>query len=189
MAYDENGKDEPEQDPVENIDVGVDYVLSLPSNLAGDAVIIPDVQSVADSLKEREKFVDSEKLYKSIRSGERLDRVADLVIIEIAEELSNMKFERKKAAIEGRGTMSHTVSRINSLKVLADVVAKKLDAAKADAFDLRSPKFQKILSSWLEFVYDSMKKVGYDDKNIDIVFNQLKADMLDWERKIMEMSK
>ena len=36
----------------------------------------------------------------------------------------------------------------------------------------------------MEFFHDSMEKSGISPEVIDVIFQQMKADMIDWERKM-----
>ena len=38
----------------------------------------------------------------------------------------------------------------------------------------------------MELLYNSMQKAGINDQDIDVVFNQIKTDMLDFEKLIID---
>jgi hypothetical protein len=113
-------------------------------------------------------------------------RLIDSVIKEIAEELSHLKYERQKAAKEGKNTSGYTINRISSLRQLAEVLNKRMDNARAEQIDLKSPRFKQILRMWMEFVYECMQKAELPEHLVDLVFKQMEADMINLERKIIE---
>jgi len=61
------------------------------------------------------------------------------------------------------------------------------EADKAETFDLKSPKFQSVFKLWMEFFNEAMVKVGIREPDIDLVFKQMKADMVDWEKRMIDV--
>jgi len=165
-------------------EVGASYVVGQGGNLPVAELIDP--QSVDRELRKREQFVQSQALVKAIDGKAPAADVIEAVLSEIAEELSHLKYERRKASEEGKNTANYTISRIASLRQLADVLQKRQENTRAERLDLKSPKFKQILHLWMEFVYESMQKSDLPDATIDLVFKQMEADMTDWEKKLLE---
>ncbi len=139
-------------------------------------------------LRDREKFLLSDRLskissYKSIS----IDDLTSQLIREITEELAHLKFDRLKAIRLGKPSASITLARINSLKTFGDLLMKKLESNRNESVDLKSPRFRQILNLWMEFLYDSMVKVNIKEEDIDLIFGQMKSDMLNWEKKISDI--
>lgn len=137
--------------------------------------------------REREQYVKRQELVQIAERHGTTEEWIDVALKEIAEEASHLKFERRKASKEGKNTANYTVMRVGALRQLTEVLLKRKEAALAERLNLKSPRFQKILKIWMEFIYVSMQKSGVQDEIIDLVFNQMKADMLDWEKKIVEV--
>ena len=90
------------------------------------------------------------------------------------------------SVLEGRSSSAMSIKRIESLRVLADLLIKKSESFKSSSIDFRNPKFKAVIRLWMELVYDALQKVGVDEAVIDMVFKQLEADIVDWERKVIE---
>lgn len=166
-------------------DIGADYVLAHGGAVPAGEVI--DASTIAADVRERNGFVAKQELVTLTSSKASPSDIVDSVLKEIAEELAHIKYERQKAAREGKSTLAYTTSRINSLKTLADVLGKKIEANAGKQIDLRHPQFKEIIRLWMEFVYESMQKAHVSDDMIDIVFKQIQADMIDWERRVLEL--
>lgn len=169
---------------VEDIGAG-DYIVAHGGTVPTGEVIDPT--SIASEFKERQAYVARQELVTLTQSRSSPTDVVDAVIKEISEELSHLKWERNKAAREGKNTLAYTTSRINSLKTLADVLGKKIDQHSNKTIDLRHPQFKEIMKLWMEFIYDALTKAHVSDDIIDIVFKQIQADMIDWERRVLEL--
>ena len=129
-------------------------------------------------------FVYKEALTRTIVEKKSTLDIIDVVLQEIAEELGHLKFERRKAAKDGKNTANYTIGRINSLGRLADLLLKKKESMMNEELDLKSSRFQEVFRVWMEFFHDSMEKSGISPEIIDVVFQQMKADMVDWEKKM-----
>lgn len=166
-------------------EIGINFANPNPKN-EGEAVPqIIDLKKTEKEFKEREEFVRTQKIVQSANEKINPLELSDLLIFEITEELSHLKWERQRLAKTGKYATNQSVSRISALKQLSEILAKRLETARNDRLDLRSPKFQQILNLWMNFLYESMKKVNLSDQDIDLVFGQMKADMIGWEQKIL----
>jgi hypothetical protein len=172
----------PSGDKVNTDDVGVNAIIGQVGNVPTPEIIDP--VTVAEEVKDRIKYIRKQELVKVIKEDASTASVVDAVLVEIAEELSHLKYERRKAAKEGKNTANYTVSRINSLRSMAELLLKRKEAALAERLDLKSPRLQKIFEVWMEFFSESMVKCQIPDHLIDLVFQQMKADMKDWEKKM-----
>lgn len=164
-------------------ELGADYVVG-----DGTSNENPELIDKADLSKEfidRENYVQKQVLLAKIKNGLPAVDLVDEVIKEIAEELSHLKYERRKAAKDGKNTANYTISRIASLRQLADVLVKRMENARAEQLDLKSPRFREVLKLWMEFVYESMIKVEVSEQTIDLVFRQIEADIKDWEIRLL----
>lgn len=189
---DKNKKDDgkilifPSGESLDPSEIGADYIVSQGKEVPTAELVDP--ADVSKEVREREDFVARQELLIRVHNGSSPVELIDTVIKEITEELSHLKYERKKAARDGKNTSNYTISRIASLRQLADVLTKRMESARAEQLDLKSPRFREVLKLWMEFVYESMVKVGVEDQWIDLVFRQIEADMLDWEQKILASS-
>jgi hypothetical protein len=174
----------PNGEKVSTDELGSDYILDQSGVIPTPEVV--DTVAIQREYRDRENFVQSQELVRGLSAKIPLSDVVDVVLVEIAEELSHLKFERQKAAKEGKNTSNYTISRIASLKQLADVLSKRIESNKHQAFDLKSPQFKHVLRIWMEFVYESMQKCEVPEQVIDLVFRQIEADMVDYEKRVLE---
>jgi hypothetical protein len=146
-----------------------------------------DPQAIDRNIKIREEFVRKQPIVQAVERGADTREMITVTLREIVEEISNLKYERDKAIKEGRNATNHTISRIGSLRQLSEILIKRSENLRAEQLDLRSPRFQSILKLWMEFVYEAMQKSGLGDHEINLVFNTMKADMVDWEKLIINI--
>ncbi len=193
---DETPKDEKENRPgrllafpggkkVNTSDIGLEGIIVGQSGTIPTPDVI-DPKEVEADLRERESYIKRQELVQATSRKAPTGEIIDLVLSEIAEELSHLKYERRKVAAEGKNTANFTVSRIASLRQISEVLLKRQENARAERMDFRSPEFKKIIHSWLEFIYESLGKAGIQEADIDLVFKQIEADMSDWEKRALE---
>lgn len=167
---------------IDKEELGTEYVVG-----QGGQINTPDIIDISEEEKKREAFIRDQPLTRVLLDGSETRDVITVVLREIAEELVHLKWERKKAASEGKNTANYNTARAAGLQQLATTLIKKQENTRAEQLDLKSPRFQAILRQWLEFVYESMQKAGFGNQEIDAVFTTMKADMVDWERKILDI--
>lgn len=163
-----------------------DYIIA---SITGDKTDVPEVfdkKSIDLDVSRRQAFHENSVLTGLIETKSSPSDIVDGIISEIAEELSHIKWERQKSVLEGRSSSAMSIKRIESLRVLADLLIKKSESFKSSSIDFRNPKFKAVIRLWMELVYDALQKVGVDEAVIDMVFKQLEADIVDWERKVIE---
>jgi hypothetical protein len=166
-----------------NVDgVGAGYIVTQTGNVPTPEIV--DQVALEEDLKKRIKYVSKQEIVETIKRGASTAETIDVLLLEIAEEISHIKFERRRVAKEGKSTLNYTISRVNGLRNLAELLLKRKEAALAERLDLKSERFQRIFQIWMEFFYESMEKCGIEDRIIDLVFQQMKADMKDWEKKM-----
>jgi hypothetical protein len=122
-------------------DVGADFVGGSGQIPMGELL---DPDDVKRDLRERMAYVKDQPLVKAM--GEGSAQAMDVLLVEIAEEISHLKWERRKAAKDGKNTAQFTVARINGLRSLAEALIRRKEAAIAEHLDLKSPRLQKIFS-------------------------------------------
>jgi hypothetical protein len=108
----------------------------------------------------------------------------NVLLLEIAEEISHLKWERRKASKNGQNTAAYTIGRINGLRSLAETIIRKKESEISNNFDLKSPKMQKLFEIWMSMFYESMDKSGVSREIMDVVFQQIKADLLTIEQRM-----
>ncbi len=166
--------------------------IGMPGSIVGPSGNIPtpeliDPQAAEKELREREAYVKRQELVEAARRKGATSEMIELAIVEIAEELAHLKFERRKTAAEGKPTVQHTIARISMLRNLADVLLKRQENNRQERMDFRSPEFKKVIHEWLEFIHESLQKAGIGDNDIDLVFKQIEVDMSDWEKRVLEV--
>lgn len=174
----------PGGEKVNTDEVGVDYIVGRGGDLPTAEILDPT--SIDKEIRKREQFVKNQELFRVVSEKAPVSDVIDSVLKEIAEELSHLKYERRKATEEGKNTANYTISRIASLRQLADVLQKRQDNSISEKLDLKGPKFKQILHLWMEFVYESMSKSDIPEATIDVVFKQMESDMTEWEKRALD---
>jgi hypothetical protein len=162
-------------------DVGAEFVVGGSGQVPTGELLDP--ADVKASLRDRVSYVKSQPLVRALAEG--APSVAmDMLLLEIAEEISHLKWERREAAKNGRSTAQHTVARVNGLRALAETLIRRKEAAIAENLDLKSPRLQKIFKVWMQFFYEAMEKSDVPPEVINVVFQQMKADMIGWEGRM-----
>lgn len=167
---------------VDTEDIGVPYVVRQGGQVPTADLIDP--VSVAEDLKNRIAFVKGQELVRVLERGGSTSETIDVLLKEIAEELAHLKWERRSLTASGKSSANHTMGRVAGLRNLAEMLFKRKEAALAEKLDLKSPRMQKLFQTFLSFFHSSMEKCGVASEEIDLVFNQMKADMSDWEKKM-----
>lgn len=162
--------------------IGAGYVVGSTGDVPTPDVIDP-VQ-VSQDLRDRQRYVESQEIVQVLSRHGTTSEALEASLLEIAEELAHLKWDRRTAAREGKSTANLTASRINGLRSLVELLLKRKEAALAERLDLKSPRFQAVFAVWMQFFYESMEKTGIEAHVIDLVFQQMKADMIGWETKM-----
>jgi len=162
-------------------DVGAKFVVGGSGQIPTGELLDPE--DVRRDLRERIAFVKSQPLVKSLADGSPAQAM-DTLLLEIAEEVSHLKWERRKAAKDGKNTAQFTVARVSGLRSLAETLIRRKEAAIAENLDLKSPRLQKIFKVWMQFFYEAMEKSDVPSEVINVVFQQMKADMIGWESRM-----
>ena len=170
---------------ISSSDIGAEYVIKSTKDVPLNDIVDP--VDISEETNRRDKFVREDILARAAIDRVPTGEIISLLIREITEELAHLKFERRKAAEEGKNTANYSVGRMNSLRSLADLMLKCREADKAEVFDLKSVKFQSVFKLWMEFFNEAMVKVGIREPDIDLVFQQMKADMVDWEKRMTDV--
>jgi len=135
--------------------------------------------------EKRSKFIAADAILDALKNRDKSDaELIDIILAEIGEELANLKYERQLASERGRSTADINISRVEALRKLIDMIIKKKTLLVKDPIDIKSPRFQKILQIWVDYFYSAMKKSGIPDEMIDIVFRNMRNNMIDWEKEM-----
>lgn len=174
---------------VDPADIGVDYVAKTigRSGSGSGSTLSPEIVdpvAIDAEVRERDHFVSSQKLVEVVKRRGTMHEIGDAVLTEMVEELAHLKFERRKAVKEGKNTANYSINRVAGLRSFADLVMKRLEASRTERLDLKSPRLQAIFKIWMEQFYEAMEKSGVEPQIIDLVFQQMKADMLGWEKRM-----
>jgi len=161
-------------------DVGAGFVVGGSGQVPTGELLDP--ADVKRDLRERVAYVKDQPLVKAMAEGSA--QAMDVLLVEIAEEISHLKWERRKAAKDGKNTAQYTVARINGLRSLAEAIIRRKEAARAESLDLKSPRLQKVFKLWMQFFYEAMEKSGISQQDINVVFQMMKADMEGWEQRM-----
>lgn len=162
-------------------DVGADFVVGGSGQIPTADLLDP--ADVKRDLKERIAYVKEQPLVKALAEGDSAGAM-DTLLLEIGEEISHLKYERRKVAKDGRSTAQLTMARITGLRSLAEALIRRKEAAMAEQLDLKSPRLQKIFKIWMQFFYEAMEKSEVPAEVINVVFQQMKADMTGWEKRM-----
>ncbi len=162
--------------------LGMDYILGGVNTVPTADVMDP--AEIEREVREREQYVKGQELVLRAEPGASPTDLIDILIREMAEEAAHLKFERRKAASEGKNTAPYTASRINGLRSLGELLLKKKAALSEETLDLKSPRVQKLLNVFMDMFYNSMEKSGMSAESIDVVFQTVKAELPEWEKRM-----
>ena len=158
-------------------ETGTNYIVGQSGQIpTGDLL---DPVDVKQDLRERIKFVRDQPLVRAVLEGS--GNVMDVLLLEVAEEVSHLKWERRKASKEGKNTAAYTIGRINGLRSLAETLIRKKEADVSSDLNLKSPKIQKLFEIWMQMFYEAIEKSGVNQEVMNVIFQQIKADLLTFE--------
>lgn len=163
-------------------EVGAEFVVGQSGHIPTPE--LQDPSQVEKDYRERLAFVQNQELVRAVDRKASTSEMIDVLLKEISEETSHLKFEREKVSKSGKSTVNFNMARIASLRSLAELLLKRKEVDLAEHVDFKSERFQKIFNLWIEFFHDSMEKSGVTAEVIDLVFKQMRADMIDWEKKM-----
>lgn len=173
----------PSGSPVDTEEVGVDsYVASPVGNIPMGELMDP--REAARELQERMDYVGSQELVKIAKEHAPTAATIDVLLIEIAEEVSHMKWERRQNAKKGKSTAQLTIARIAGLKQLSDILIKRKETSLNERLTTKDPRVQKLFEIWMEMFFSALEKSKISPEVIDIIFAQIRTDMLEWETKM-----
>lgn len=165
-------------------EMGTDYVVGTSGQIHMGELVDP--AAVQRDMRERVVYVRAQPLVKALGDGDA-GTAMDALLVEIAEEVSHLKYERRKATKEGKNTAPFTVARVNALRHLAETLIRRKETAMAERMDLKSPRLQKIFTIWMQLFYEAMEKSNVNSEIINVVFQQMKADMEGWESRMEDV--
>ena len=140
-----------------------------------------DLQYHALISEEKAKFIDSDAVVQATRGAADPAQVLRLIRAEVAKEAAALHFQRIENEKYGKDTAQTSTRRIDALTKIAhiELEIKKLGS---DALDLRSEKFQKVFTLWIEI----MREVASDTltpEQIDLFFNRFSTKIEGWEER------
>ncbi len=165
--------------------LGAPYVIGPSAHIPTPDIIDP--LEIEQQLRERTDYVRKQDLVRATSEQASTAELIDIILKEIAEESAHVKYERRELSKQGKSTINHTMQRVAMLKQLAETLLKRKEADIASQLDLKSPRVQKMLQLWLEFIYAAMQQSGINEETIVVVLQTMKAGMLGWEQKISEI--
>lgn len=168
---------------VDSKEIGVDSYLAAPVGNIPQSELL-DPRETARELKERIDYVERQELVKIAKEHAPTAATIDLLLVEIAEEVAHLKWERRQSAKRGKSTAQLTIARIGGLKQLSDILIKRKETSLNERLTTKDPRIQKLFEIWMEMFYVAMEKSGTSPEIIDIVFSQLRTDMSEWETKM-----
>jgi hypothetical protein len=170
------------------VETGVDSYVDSPAKGPFTPGEIVDPKIIAQDIRDRVKYVEKQELVIATRNKAPTHIQIDHLLTEFAEELAHIKWERRQATQRGQKTTQYTIARIGGLRQLADLLIKKKDDLHSKRLSTKDPRVQQFFKLWMEMFYSSMEKVSVPPEVIDLVFNQVRADMLEWEVKMESLN-
>lgn len=164
-------------------EIGVDAYYAAPSGHIPTSELL-DPREIARELQERKEYVDRQELVRITKNQAPTAATIDLLLIEIAEEAAHLKWERRENARKGKSTAQLTVARIASLKQLTDILIKRKESSLNERLTTKDPRVQKMFQIWAEMLYSVLEKCHVKPEMIDLIFSQIKTDMIEWEIKM-----
>src|SRR5690606_31301799 len=140
--------------------------------------------SIDQDIRDRIEYVERQELVNITKSGAPTAATIEVLLQEIAEETAHLKWERRENARKGKSTANLTVARIGSLKQLSEILIKRKESALNERLTVKDPRVKKLFEIWMEMFYSAMDKANVGSEVIDLVFAQVKADMVEWEIKM-----
>ena len=147
--------------------------------LSSKKIIIPD----------KKEFLKQDKLIQGIMNDSNVFDLLDVVLSEIAEESTSLKYERIKKEAADEPTDRLSLRRSNILKMVSDVLIQKRNLAINDFINLRSPQWQLVFTQMLEKVSQTFKDLGYSTEQAELFFQKLNGNLQGFEEDVEEKLK
>lgn len=164
-------------------EVGIDgYIASQAPSMPQSELLDP--REIARDLNERIGYIERQEIVKVTKEHSPTSATIDILLVEIAEEVSHLKWERRQNAKRGKSTAQLTVARIAGLKQLTDILIKRKEASLNERLTTKDPRIQKLFEIWMEMIYSAMDKCSVSPELMDLIFSQIKTDMAEWEIKM-----
>lgn len=178
----------PGRESVDPKEVGIDSYYAMPVGSVPQGELM-DPRAIAMELQERREYVDGQSLVIISKEGAPTASTIDAILVEIAEEMAHLKWERRNLAKKGKSTAQLTIARVTGLKQLTDILIKRKETSLNERISMKDPRIQKLLEMFMEMFYSACEKCSVSPEVIDLIFSQIKTDMVDWETKMEEVNK
>jgi hypothetical protein len=140
-----------------------------------------DLNYHAEMAEARQRFIAEDPVVKTLSGKPDSANLLSSLRMEIAKEAAALHFQRIESEKHGKDTAQTSTRRIDALTRIAhiELEIKKL---APDTLDVRSEKFQKVFSMFIEMMRESAKETLAPEA-IDMFFNRFGGMMDGWEDK------
>lgn len=142
----------------------------------GDALPLVQTLSKAElalkSLAERRKSAfQRDKVMKATRHNPESSKVLDAVMLGLAEEATNLKFEKEELERKGESSAQVSHRRIMALKAVGDTWLKKKEiSGGGKGIDLQSKEFSAVFGYVVETFRGACEEAGVRSEMIESIF-------------------
>jgi hypothetical protein len=140
-----------------------------------------DLNYHAEMAEARQRFIAEDPVVKTLSGKPDSANLLSSLRMEIAKEAAALHFQRIESEKHGKDTAQTSTRRIDALTRIAhiELEIKKL---APDTLDVRSEKFQKVFSMFIEMMRESAKETLAPEA-IDMFFNRFGSRLDGWEDK------
>lgn len=133
--------------------------------------------------RDRKKHVASDPITNLIRTGASQSEVFDAILIEMANEVASLGFDKTIAASKGRDTVAYASKRISALKGLAEGWTKRMESNSQGKIDLSSKPIQRLYEFFAKKIITTCQELGYTEDETKVFVARLSEVMENWEEE------
>ena len=133
------------------------------------------------TLPSKKDFLKEDPIIKAILNDSGVFDLLDVVLSELAEESSSLKYERIKKELANQDTDRLSLRRSNILKMISDALIQKRNLALNDFINLRSPQWQLVFDQLMQRITQTLKELSYSTEQVELFFQKLQGNLEGFE--------
>jgi len=134
-------------------------------------------------LPDKKDVIKDDRLIQGITGEAGVFDLMDIVLAELAEESSSLKYERLKKEFNDEATDRISLRRANILKMINDSLVQKRNLALNDLINLRSPQWQIVFENLMDKIKKTFIDLEYPSEQEELFFQKLQNNLEGFEEE------
>lgn len=135
-------------------------------------------------LPDKKDVIKDDRLIQGITGEAGVFDLMDIVLAELAEESSSLKYERLKKEFNDEATDRISLRRANILKMINDSLVQKRNLALNDLINLRSPQWQIVFESLMGKIKRTFRDLEYASEQEELFFQKFQSNLEGFEEEV-----